>query len=312
VATLLFSYSHKDESLRDRLETHLSVLKRQGAIETWHDRRLVAGDEFHARIGEELEHADIIVLLVSPDFLDSNYCTDVEMFRAMERHDSGAARVIPVILRPCDWHSAPFGKLLAAPRDGKPIVSWPDLDEAFLDVVRTIRAAIPKGSVQPPPAPRTSPHVSAVADRPRSSNMRLKRIFTEADHDRFLDEAFSFMGNFFESSLAELRKRHDGIETKFHRIDANRFTGTIYKNGKAASRCKIMLGGGFGKNISYSNSDNADDGSYNESLSVKADDQALYLKALGMATHGRNSERHLTLEGAAEYYWSLLIEPLQR
>jgi TIR domain-containing protein len=310
MATVLFSYSHKDESLRNRLETHLSLMKREGAIDIWHDRRLVAGDEFDGRIGEELERADIILLLVSPDFIASNYCFDVEMKRAMERHESGAARVIPVILRPCDWHSAPFGKLLAAPKDGKPVVSWPDLDEAFLDVVREIRTALPKDSGKPflPQRPNASP----TPDRPRSSNMRLKESFAEVDRDRYLDDAFAYLANFFESSLDELRKRHKNIDTKFRRIDANRFTATIYRNGKAVSKCSIVLGGMVVKGISYSYDDNPNNGSFNELLGVNSDDQALYLKALGMATHTRDSERHLTFEGAAEYYWSLLIEPLQR
>jgi TIR domain-containing protein len=142
VATIFFSYSHKDEALRDRLEIHLSMLKRQGDIETWHDRRIFVGDEFDGRIGEEMEGADVILLLVSPDFLASDYSYDVEVRRAMQRHEEGSARVIPVILRHCDWHLAPFGKLQAAPRDGKPIASWTDLDEAFLDVVRALRAAL--------------------------------------------------------------------------------------------------------------------------------------------------------------------------
>jgi TIR domain len=310
LATVLFSYSHKDESLRNRLETHLALMKRQGTIQTWHDRRLVAGDEFDGRIGEELERADVILLLVSPDFIASNYCFDVEMKRAMERHESGAARVIPVILRPCDWHSAPFGKLLAAPKDGKPVVSWPDLDEAFLDVVQEIRSALPKESetLVLPQRGDWSP----IPQRLRSSNMRLKENFTEADRERFLDDAFSYLASFFEGSLDELRKRHKNIDTKFRRIDANRFTGTIYRNGKAVSRCCIVLGGMVGKGISYSYDDNPDISSFNELLSVGSDDQALYLQALGMATHGRNRERHLTFEGAAEYYWSLLIEPLQQ
>src|ERR1035437_2373407 len=136
MADVFFSYSHKDEALRDRLEVHLTMLKREGIIETWHDRRITAGDEFAGVIDARLESADLILLLVSADFLNSNYCFDVEMKRALERHAAGEARVIPIILRPCDWHSAPFGRLLAAPKDGKPIASWPDLDEAFVDVVR--------------------------------------------------------------------------------------------------------------------------------------------------------------------------------
>ena len=143
VATVFFSYSHVDESLRDQLEVHLAMLKNQGLIEAWHDRRIKAGDEFGNSISAQLEQADVILLLVSPEFLASKYCYEIEMARAMERHDAGDARVIPVILRHCDWHAAPFGKLLAAPRDGKPVKSWPDIDEAFFDVVKMIRAALP-------------------------------------------------------------------------------------------------------------------------------------------------------------------------
>ena len=102
MAELFFSYSHRDEVVRDELETHLVMLKRQDVIETWHDRRIVAGDEFDGQISEHLENADIILLLVSPYFLASNYCYDVEMKRAMERHEQGTARVIPVITDPCD------------------------------------------------------------------------------------------------------------------------------------------------------------------------------------------------------------------
>src|SRR5262249_6285750 len=119
MATLFFSYSHRDEDLRDELETHLAALKRQGVIETWHDRRIGAGQEVDNTISEHLEDADIILLLVSPYFIASDYCYDVEMARAMERHDAKLARVIPVILHPCDWHNLPFGKLLATPKDGK-------------------------------------------------------------------------------------------------------------------------------------------------------------------------------------------------
>jgi hypothetical protein len=138
----ILSYSHEDEALRDPLEIQLAMLKRQGLIEAWHDRRIVAGSKLDGAISDKLEEADLILLLVSPDFIACDYCYDVEMTRALERHHASEARVIPVILRPCDWHSAPFGGLLATPRDGKAITKWPDIDEAFLDVVTAIRRAI--------------------------------------------------------------------------------------------------------------------------------------------------------------------------
>lgn len=312
MASVFFSYSHKDEELRDRLETALATMRRQGLIEAWHDRRLKAGDDFDHGIRAELERADVILLLVSPDFIASDYCNDVEMVRALERHDRGEARVIPVILRACDWHPMPFGKLVAAPRDGRPVRSWPDLDEAFLDVVKMIRSALP---AQPAPAraPMSvdAPPVQGSAPGPRSSNLRLKKTFTEADRDRFLDEAFAFMANFFEGSLSELGERNDGIETTFKRIDANRFTAVVYRNGQAVSRCSVVHGHMLGNGISYSANDRAETNSFNENLRVEHDDQGLFLKALGMGSFGRDEERKLTFEGAAEHYWGMLIRPLQ-
>ncbi|MBC7931670.1 MAG: tetratricopeptide repeat protein, partial [Rubrivivax sp.] len=107
------------------------------------DRRIVAGQEWDRQIDKHLESADIILLLVSPDFLASHYCYDIEVKRAMERHDAGEARVIPIILRHCDdWQSAPFGKLQAVPKDARPVTDWPDHDKAFADVAAGIRRAV--------------------------------------------------------------------------------------------------------------------------------------------------------------------------
>jgi len=139
---VFFSYAHKDKRLRDQLETHLSNLKRQDIITGWHDRKIAAGTEWKGQIDSRLESARIILLLVSADFLASDYCYDIELKRALERHEAGEARVIPIILRPVDWHTAPFGKLQELPRDGKPVTSWKNRDEAFADVARGIREAV--------------------------------------------------------------------------------------------------------------------------------------------------------------------------
>src|SRR5262249_33791208 len=112
-----FSYSHRHEALRDQLADHLSVLRRNGVINAWHDRRITAGDEWRSQIDAHLESADIILLLVSASFLASDYCYDIEMKRALEHCNAGAARVIPIILRPVDWHGGPYAKLQALPRD---------------------------------------------------------------------------------------------------------------------------------------------------------------------------------------------------
>jgi len=139
---LFCSYSHKDESLRDKLEEALALLRQEKLIVVWHDRKIGAGDEWKEVIDKNLEEAHIILLLVSASFIASKYCWDIELKQAIERHERGEARVIPIILRPCDWHRAPFGKLHALPKDGKPITKWRPRDDGFKDVADGIRRVI--------------------------------------------------------------------------------------------------------------------------------------------------------------------------
>ncbi len=125
---IFYSYSHRDEDLRDELEKHLALLKRQGIILNWYDRKISPGERWEGAIDSNLATADIILLLVSADFLASDYCYDIEMKLALEHHKNGDATVIPIILRPVDWAEAPFSKLQALPMDGRPVTSWANLD----------------------------------------------------------------------------------------------------------------------------------------------------------------------------------------
>lgn len=157
---VFFSYSHKDEELRDELEVHLALLKRQGILRAWHDRKITAGKEWKDDIDENLQRADVILLLVSPYFIASDYCWDVEVKRAMERHAAGEALVIPIILRPVDWGSAPFSRLQGLPKNAKPVTTWANRDEAFFDVAKGLRAAIEAGQ-QGRPASSAAPSPAA-------------------------------------------------------------------------------------------------------------------------------------------------------
>jgi internalin A len=138
---LFYSYSHKDETLRNELETHLKLLQRQGLISTWHDRQIEAGEEWKQKIDDNLERADIILLLVSADFIASDYCWEKEMTRALERHEKREAVVVPVILRDVSWSSAPFSKLQALPKDAQPVTLWPNKDSAWRNVAEGIEKA---------------------------------------------------------------------------------------------------------------------------------------------------------------------------
>ncbi|MDA5564403.1 toll/interleukin-1 receptor domain-containing protein [Cobetia sp. MMG027] len=142
--TVFLSYSHDDEAFRNKLESHLSLLRRQNIIEVWHDRKIDAGSEFNEEINHHVRNDDIVVILVSPSFLASDYCYDVELNTALERHCSNDAVVIPVIVRPCDWHSSPFGNLMATPTDGKAITLWDNEDSALLQVATAIKKVASK------------------------------------------------------------------------------------------------------------------------------------------------------------------------
>ena len=294
------------------------MLKRQGVIETWHDRRIGAGQEIDDQISGHIETDDIILLLVSPDFLASDYCYDREMQRAMARHEANEAIVIPVILRACDWHGAPFGKLLATPRDGRPITQWPDRDQALLEVAKAVRGAAERlagagAAAVAPPIPTRSPTGTSTPSGPRSSNLRVTKQFTERDKDAFRLATFDYIAKFFENSTQELQARNEGIEGTYRRIDANRFSAVAYRDGRAVARCTVFMGGAhFANMIAYSANETDSSNSFNEGLSVEADDQMLFLRSSGMSLRRQGGEEKLSQEGAAELYWSMFIEPLQR
>ncbi len=139
---IFVAYSRADEEVRKQLETSLAVLRRQRQIDLWYDRLITPGKEWRNEIDEHLASAQIILLLVSPDFINSDYCYGVEMKRAMECHRAGTARVIPIIVRPTDWEKTPFGALQALPRDGQAVSTWDDEDLALLDISRGIRSVV--------------------------------------------------------------------------------------------------------------------------------------------------------------------------
>ena len=137
--TLFISYAHRDEELKSQLDKHLTPLKLQKVIDKWSDRQIEGGQDWAHQIDSNLKSADIILLLVSPDFVSSDYCAGIELKAAMTRYRDGDAIVVPVILEPCDWKWLEFGKLQATPKDGKAITDWANVNSAFLDVTNTIR-----------------------------------------------------------------------------------------------------------------------------------------------------------------------------
>jgi internalin A len=139
---IFISYSHKDDEFRAELEVRLKILQQQGFVRLWSDRRIAAGSEWRGEIDENLQKADLILILLSDDFLASDYCYDVEMKKALERFALRQTRILPIVLRQCAWRRTPLGNLQALPDDAKPIRLWADRDSAWHSVFTGIEGAV--------------------------------------------------------------------------------------------------------------------------------------------------------------------------
>jgi hypothetical protein len=142
-ATLFYSYSHHDEDLCEKLRRHLSAMERLGQIRSWDDRCIDAGRDWEHEINAKLQNAEIILLLVSPDFISSDYCYCNEMKVALQRHERGEAIVIPILLRPVDFEGLPFAKLEMLPAKARAVRGgWSSEDEALTNVAEGIRKQV--------------------------------------------------------------------------------------------------------------------------------------------------------------------------
>lgn len=226
---LFYSYSREDEALRAALETHLKLLVRQGLIEPWDDRMIEVGHEWEPAILESLERADIILLLVSPDFVRSDHIWNKEMDRAMARHAEGTARVIPILLRPTDLTGAPFMKLQALPRDLNPVVKWRDRDEALTNVAQGIRAVAEKMQKERPRAPAPPPAVAPASPPPARSAAPeppfapgLRRLIDDFlfgdDFDAFCSSYFPLVKRRFTSGMQQVAKATLLMDHADHRL----------------------------------------------------------------------------------------------
>lgn len=302
------SYSHRDAEALDRLHTHLKPLVREGQIETWFDRDILAGDELDADITEQLETCELFLLIVSPDFLASDYCVEREMQRALQRHDAGEARVVPIIIEPCDWTSSPLRKLKAVPKDGKPVSEWTNENNAYLDVVQELRRILEAGVM---PKAHTAPHVpeAVSTEHPQERRYRVQRNFDEIDRSDFRERAFQTIRDYFQRATAEIDSIED-LRGRFSPLSDTSFTCTIVNRARdrgvahiTVHRCSTRYG--FG-DITYSFEENAPDNTSNGGFSIEADEYELFLTERSFG-YGEQDAR-LSPEDAAENLWTIFLQ----
>lgn len=184
--SVFLSYVHEDEWLLNKLEAHLSGLKREGLISTWCDRQIMPGSHWAGVVDQHLEQASLILLLVSSDFLDSDYCYQIEIKRALERDQAGKAIVIPVIVRPTDWQKTPLAHLEPLPAGGRPVTDWGDFDQAFVNVVAGIRQVVEALASQSLALKPTA--WPTAGNEPAESSLRGTR--TQEEPSRFASQKF--------------------------------------------------------------------------------------------------------------------------
>ena len=188
--SLFYSYAHEDETLRDELRGHLKILERRGLLSSWYDREIKPGEDWHAKIDEQLQMADLVLLLVSKDFIESDYIFGNELTVAMQRHQAGFATVVPIIVRaididPEDREALPFLSLQGLPTDMRPVTSWPNRDEAWTNVAKGLRATVKiiheKKAASAPRSPRRGASRAAPvpAFAPKPADMARDTVLAE-------------------------------------------------------------------------------------------------------------------------------------
>lgn len=163
---VFIAYARKDKSLQRRLKEHLAPLERENLIRIWFDGMITPGEAWEATLQEHLRSAEVVLLLISASFMSSDYCYETEMKQAVERHQRGAALVIPIILKPVDWHNAPFAALQALPEDARPVTTWSNRDKALANVAAGVRVAIHRWK---------TPALASLGTRPVRSRLDLLR-----------------------------------------------------------------------------------------------------------------------------------------
>lgn len=259
MTTGFISYTHADTELKDQFVRHLAPLRREGLIDVWQDAMLRPGEHLDPTVQAALAASDLVLLLVSSDFIHSEYCYEQEMMRAFARQRAGTARVVAVILRPCQWKGVPVGEgqtlshFVALPKDGLPVTSWLDRDAAFDNAAGAIRDMLRNpaagGRAERPSAPQAegaaafSPPMTP--SRTTGGLLQLRTKPTDLDRDRFIRSGFSATAALFEARLAELKSSDPRIETDFERIDSRSFAASVYLEGKRVGQVGIWHGGDF-------------------------------------------------------------------
>lgn len=298
------SYSHKDAHYAEDLHKHLAMLKSEGAIEAWYDCKILPGDALDKSISDQLQKSELFLALVSPDFLASKYCIEIELETALRRHEEGEIRLVPIILEPCDWLNSPLKILKALPTDGKPVSDFTNRNNAFLNIVTGLRRIISETTKDAAPKVISTQNTTDVL---KSDRYKPKRSFDEIDKSDFRQKAFEKIRDYIQSSIREIDSIDD-IKARFLSLTATSFTCTILNKARnnTLAALTVHAGSRMMGDIYYSHAENAADNTSNGGFRIEADDYSLYFKPSFSMSY--TDTGNLNTEQVAERIWNDLLD----
>ncbi|SFF18747.1 toll/interleukin-1 receptor domain-containing protein [Spirosoma endophyticum] len=262
------SYSHQDNSMLDALHKHLVQLQRDKIIAAWTDHQILAGGEFDKKIEAALNASKLFLALLSPDYIASNYCYEIEFKTAQEKHESGEIIIVPIVIEPCDWQNTPFGRFKALPRDGKAISTWENRNTAFLDVIQNLRKLASSAN----PIDIT-PKGAVTGAALMSRNYKVKKDFDSIEKIEFIEKSFHEVVSYLKRYLEEIILL-DNIKARTQDESTTTFEGLLVNRNKIATEATlnfIRSQENQSQNLNYFN---VADGELSYTISTKANNRS--------------------------------------
>lgn len=306
------SYSHQDSTMLDVLHKHLAQLHRDKVITTWTDRDIMAGGELDTNISSSLKTSKLFIALLSPDYIASTYCYEKEFKTAQDMHERGETTIIPIILEPCDWHSTPFGRFKALPRDGKAISTWENQNTAFLDVIQNLRKLATSGGTG-----EIEPKGVMAGPTTTSRNYKVKTDFDSIHKIEFIESTYSDVLGYLKRYLDEVVLL-DNIKARIQTENPTTFECLLVNRNKIATEAKLKFWlsqekqniGYFGVDdgeLSYGITNQTNNRSSSTNFKLDFDDYHLFWTQRDVYG-GSRDRKELDAKEIADMIWSAWLE----
>lgn len=299
------SYSHKDIDYLEKLKVHLAQIRRDGLITEWTDKEITVGANLDNSISSALSASQLFILLVSPEYIASQYCYEKEFETALKLQDEGIITIIPIIVEPCEWKSTPLGAIKSLPYDGKPVSEWTNANNAFVQVIQEIRKLINQQ-----PTDNDFPISDSIQPIAAKRTYRAEKKFTEVDKLDFKEKSFEAIKSYFKLAIAEFNNL-ENLQARFLTEEKTVFSCLISNKGNlkdAYITIGLSNGEHFGSgdlNYNFTQSMAQNSINLNNLFSIRHDDYNLYWETRNSFQSSNNEQ--LTDKQIAEKIWDEFI-----